>query len=122
MSAFKRPQIGDIRHHHDDRGIAPRVSADGAGVLRIDVTAGMTNLNFSIATCSAADSGVINASRFLIRCSAARRAERKPRQPRQQLNQALDLWTCNRSDHSRKLLESSNLYIVIASQRPASQT
>jgi hypothetical protein len=31
MSAFKRPQIGDIRHYHDDRGIAPRVSADGAG-------------------------------------------------------------------------------------------
>src|SRR4029077_9313193 len=33
---------------------------------------------FSIATCSAADSGVISASRFLIRCSAARRAERGP--------------------------------------------
>src|SRR3981081_3648953 len=32
----------------------------------------------SIATCSAADSGVISASRFLIRCSAARRAERGP--------------------------------------------
>src|ERR1700721_1640255 len=32
----------------------------------------------SIATCSAAESGVINASRFLIRCSAARRAERGP--------------------------------------------
>src|SRR3954468_11179061 len=33
----------------------------------------------SIATCSALDSGVISASRFLIRCSAARRAERGPR-------------------------------------------
>src|SRR4051794_7194061 len=33
----------------------------------------------SIATCSALDNGVINASRFLIRCSAARRAERGPR-------------------------------------------
>src|SRR5215218_7803417 len=32
----------------------------------------------SIATCSAPASGVINASRFLIRCSAARRAERGP--------------------------------------------
>src|ERR1700686_3860465 len=32
----------------------------------------------SIATCSAAESGVISASRFLIRCSAARRAERGP--------------------------------------------
>src|SRR3954466_11855294 len=32
----------------------------------------------SIATCSALDSGVISASRFLIRCSAARRAERGP--------------------------------------------
>src|SRR5271168_734123 len=32
----------------------------------------------SIATCNAADSGVISASRFLIRCSAARRAERGP--------------------------------------------
>src|SRR3954463_10754869 len=34
---------------------------------------------FSIATCSALDSGVISASRFLIRCSAARRAERGPK-------------------------------------------
>src|SRR5881394_565009 len=34
---------------------------------------------FSIATCSAPASGVISASRFLIRCSAARRAERGPR-------------------------------------------
>src|SRR3954467_4870556 len=33
----------------------------------------------SIATCSALDSGVISASRFLIRCSAARRAERGPK-------------------------------------------
>src|SRR4029077_17672974 len=33
----------------------------------------------SIATCSADVSGVIKASRFLIRCSAARRAERGPR-------------------------------------------
>src|ERR1700744_5697746 len=33
----------------------------------------------SIATCNADDSGVISASRFLIRCSAARRAERGPR-------------------------------------------
>src|ERR1700722_7032134 len=32
----------------------------------------------SIATCNAAESGVISASRFLIRCSAARRAERGP--------------------------------------------
>src|SRR5690242_12563312 len=32
----------------------------------------------SIATCSAEDSGVISASRFLIRCNAARRAERGP--------------------------------------------
>src|SRR6202163_4328435 len=32
----------------------------------------------SIATCSAAESGVISASRFLIRCRAARRAERGP--------------------------------------------
>src|SRR5258708_3090556 len=32
----------------------------------------------SIATCSAAESGVISASRFLIRCKAARRAERGP--------------------------------------------
>src|SRR3984885_12298959 len=32
----------------------------------------------SIATCSAVESGVISASRFLIRCSAARRAERGP--------------------------------------------
>src|SRR3984893_16835528 len=34
---------------------------------------------FSIATCSAPASGVISASRFLIKCSAARRAERGPR-------------------------------------------
>src|SRR5712664_3431008 len=32
----------------------------------------------SIATCNAPASGVISASRFLIRCSAARRAERGP--------------------------------------------
>src|SRR5689334_11695033 len=32
----------------------------------------------SIATCNADDSGVISASRFLIRCNAARRAERGP--------------------------------------------
>src|SRR5438105_10013796 len=32
----------------------------------------------SIATCRAAESGVISASRFLIRCNAARRAERGP--------------------------------------------
>src|ERR1700747_317929 len=32
----------------------------------------------SIATCKALASGVISASRFLIRCSAARRAERGP--------------------------------------------
>src|SRR3954447_3161531 len=34
---------------------------------------------FSSATCMAEDSGIISASRFLIRCSAARRAERGPR-------------------------------------------
>src|SRR5262249_42402716 len=33
----------------------------------------------SSATCKADDSGIISASRFLIRCSAARRAERGPR-------------------------------------------
>src|SRR5215217_9499455 len=33
---------------------------------------------FSIATCNAPASGVISASRFLIKCSAARRAERGP--------------------------------------------
>src|SRR5258708_3954820 len=32
----------------------------------------------SIATCNAAESGVINASRFLTSCGAARRAERGP--------------------------------------------
>ncbi len=55
----------------------------------------------SIATCRAADSGVISASRFLIRCSAARRAERgpKPGQPRQQLDQALDFGTGNAGRH-----------------------
>ena len=34
---------------------------------------------FSIAVCSAAASGAISNSRFLMRCSAARRAERGPR-------------------------------------------
>src|SRR3954453_5749349 len=34
---------------------------------------------FSSATCMAEDSGIISASRFLIRCNAARRAERGPR-------------------------------------------
>ncbi len=34
---------------------------------------------FSIAVCKAAASGAISASRFLMRCSAARRAERGPK-------------------------------------------
>ncbi len=57
----------------------------------------------SIATCSAAVSGVISASRFLIRCSAARRAERgpEPGQPRQQLDQPFNLGAGNAGSHFR---------------------
>ena len=55
----------------------------------------------SIATCSAPASGVISASRFLIRCSAARRAERgpSPGSRAKQLDQAFDFGTGNRSGH-----------------------
>src|SRR3981189_694855 len=51
----------------------------------------------SIATCNAAESGVLRASRFLIRCRAPRRAE--PRQPRQERDQAFNLGTGNRGSH-----------------------
>ena len=56
-----------------------------------------------MATCSADVSGVIKASRFLIRCNAARRAERgsRPRQSREQLDQAFDLGAGNACGHFR---------------------
>ena len=56
---------------------------------------------FSIAVCKAEASGAISNSRFLMRCSAARRAERgaQPGQPRQQLDQALDFGSGDGGGH-----------------------
>ncbi len=76
---LQRPEIGHAFHHDDDRGISPRVAADGAGILRIEVAtirAGHDPL------CRHAHGIGQRRQQFLrlrIRCSTARRAERGPR-------------------------------------------
>jgi len=43
VRALERPKIGDVRHHHDGRIVSPRISAERAGVLRVDIAADPAN-------------------------------------------------------------------------------
>ena len=45
VGALERPKVGDVGHHHDGGSIAPRVGADGAGILRVDVAANLAYLD-----------------------------------------------------------------------------
>ena len=75
---LQRPQIGDIGDNDDGR-LSRRGSVQTVQGFCVSMLPQvLQTCTLSIATCSAGDSGDISASRFLIRCSAARRAERGP--------------------------------------------
>jgi len=42
---FQRPEIGDVGDDDDDRAVAARIGADGAWILRIDIAAGLADLD-----------------------------------------------------------------------------
>ena len=45
VRALQRPQVGDVGDHDDGRGVAPRVGADRAGILRVDIAADLAHLD-----------------------------------------------------------------------------
>ena len=101
VRALQRPEIGDVGDHDDDRGIAPRVGADGAGILRVDIAAGVADLDLVDRHLQRA--GQRRHQRLALFDQMQRRAPRrtrsKPRQPRQQLDQTFDFGTGNRRSH-----------------------
>ena len=77
--ALERPEVGDVLDHDDDRRIAPGVAADRAGLGRVDVAAGRGRRRCARSRPGAPRTAAPSScSRFLMRCSAARRAERGP--------------------------------------------
>ncbi|GCC47986.1 hypothetical protein chiPu_0031862, partial [Chiloscyllium punctatum] len=93
IGAFQRPEIGDIGDHDDDRGIAARIGAHRAGVLCIDVSAGLADLD--LVDRDLQRRGQRRHQRFALLDQMQRRAPRRTRtqarQPRQQLDQAFNL-------------------------------
>ena len=98
IGPLQRPQIGDVGDHDDDRVIAPRVGAHGAGVLGVDIAAGLADLDLVDRHLQRAGERRHQRLALLdqMQRRAPRRARPKPRQPRQQLDQALDFGTGNR--------------------------
>jgi len=45
LGALQRPEIGDVGHRHNHRGVAARIGAHRAGVLRVDVAAGAAHFD-----------------------------------------------------------------------------
>jgi len=40
---FEGPKVGDVRHHHDGRFVSPRIGAERARILRVDIAADPAN-------------------------------------------------------------------------------
>ena len=76
--ALERPEIGQILDDADRGTVAPRVAADGARLDGVEIAADRTRPDRLGRLANAAANGVIRLSRRLIRCNAARRAERGP--------------------------------------------
>jgi len=53
--ALERPEVGDVRHHKEER-IAPRIGADRQGFC-VSICASATDMDLSSAVCSAEASG-----------------------------------------------------------------
>ena len=103
IGPLQRPEIGDVGDHDDDRGIAPRVGADRAGILGVDIAAGLANLD--LVDRHLQRGGKRRHQRLALldqmQGCAARRTRAESRQPRQQLDQAFDFGAGNRSGHLR---------------------
>ena len=77
--AFERPEIGELLDDADRRAVAPRVAADRARLDRVEIAADRTGPDrVGRPSPSPPPAASIRLSRRLIRCSAARRAERGP--------------------------------------------
>ena len=75
----RAPQIGDLLDDAQQAVVAARVGADPAGVAVSRLPQAEQVDNRAATSCSAANSGSSALSRFFIKCSTARRAERGPR-------------------------------------------
>jgi len=102
FGTLERPEIGDVRHHHNHRRIAPRIGAHRAWVLGVDVAAGAAHLD--LFDRGLQGRGERRHQRLALldemQRRAARRARTEPRQPCQELDQTLDLGTCRDARHA----------------------
>ncbi|OIQ68392.1 hypothetical protein GALL_500140 [mine drainage metagenome] len=98
---LQRPEIGDVGDHHDDRLIAPRVGTHRAGILGVDIAAGLADLD--LVNRNLKRGGERGHQRFALLDQMQRRAPSRagsePRQPRQKLDQAFDFGTGDRGGH-----------------------
>jgi hypothetical protein len=99
--ALQRPEIAHLLHHADQRAVARLVAAQRAWALRIDIAA-----NFAVedGVARLGERGRQGIEQLLLLLDemqrrAPRRARPEPRQPRQELDQTLDLGACRRARH-----------------------
>jgi hypothetical protein len=87
----------------DDGVVALRIGAHGAGVLRIDIAAGLADLDLVDRHLQGAGQRRHQRLALLdqMQRRAPRRARAKPRQPRQELDQTFDFGAGNRRSHFR---------------------
>jgi hypothetical protein len=97
VGTLERPQVGDVGDNDDDGGVALFVSADGAGVLRVDIAAGVADNDFFDRCFQRARQRRHQLFALLdeVQRGAPRRARAEARQACEQLDQALDFGSGN---------------------------
>ncbi len=91
--AFQRPQVAHLLEHAEQGPVAPLVAADGAGVGGVDVAADRAGPHGARDRVQRPDQRLHQHLALLqeVERRAAGRAGPKPWQPRQQLDQSLDI-------------------------------
>jgi len=117
VRALERPEVGDVGDRDDDGGIAPRVGANRAGILGVDIAADRQISIFSSAVCIAAAErrhDLLALSLMRKQRRAPRRARAEPRQAGEQGDQTLDLGSGGGGGHERRQLATGYCIAVDA--------
>src|SRR5215510_13927582 len=104
VRALERPQVGDVGDGDNDGGIAPRIGADRAGILGVDIAAHSADLDFFERGLHRRGERRHDLLALLDQKQrrAARRAGPEPRQAGEQGDQTLDLGSGGSGGHERR--------------------
>src|SRR5262245_49238761 len=109
--AFERPKIADLLDDTDERAITRRAAAERARAVGVDVAASLAGED-GVAGLGKRGSERLEQLLLLLdemKCGAARRAGPEPREPREQLDQPLDLWSCRDLRHGYSAKEEPSV-------------